>query len=113
MTRFVFILATALLCSNPSTASSTDEEFAELPEQFVNDFSRFSPVSATMIGDHSADHELDQVDAAARTKTRALYIKYRDALAAIDREKLLRPNQVDAELLHNEIESSLWALETV
>ena len=61
--RFVFILATALLCSDPSAASSTDEEFTELAEQFVNDFSRFSPVSTTMIGDLSADHELDQVTA--------------------------------------------------
>ena len=38
MTRFVFILATAVLCSDSLAASSTDEEFAELAEQFVNDF---------------------------------------------------------------------------
>ncbi len=68
-------------------------------------------MTATLIGDHSADGELDQVDNRAREETRALLHSYLEALARIDRDQLSRANQVDAELLSHEVESSLWDLE--
>ncbi len=98
-----------LLISNPAGAQSHDEGFEKLAERYIGDLSHFSPVYATVIGDHSADHLLDEVDAAARKRNRALYEDYRVALAAINRDKLSRANQVDAELLRNDIESSIWA----
>ena len=39
----------------------------------------FSPVSATLIGNHSADDKLDQVDASARAAARKAYKGYLDA----------------------------------
>jgi uncharacterized protein (DUF885 family) len=94
-------------------AAPADAEFERLAEQYVGDLSKFSPVSATLIGDHSADHELDQESAEARDAKRRLYIDYRDTLAALDRNELSRANQVDAEILRNEIESNLWSLEAL
>ena len=70
-------------------------------------------MNATLISDHSADSRLDDVDAAARERRRDLYDEYRSALAAIDRDKLTSANQIDAEILHNEIESGLWSLDTL
>ena len=102
-----------LFCVDPAAAQSTDAAFEILAENYVGDLGRFSPVTATLIGDHSTDQELDQVDAAAREKTLALYAEYRAALAAIDREQLTRANQVDAALLHNDIESSSWSMKTL
>ena len=110
--RSTSILAIALLSGSIAAAPAADEAFATLAEQYVSDLSRISPVSATLIGDHSADHELDNVDARGRANSRRLYLEYRAALAAIDHESLSRANQVDAEILHNEVESSLWALDT-
>ncbi|MCH7820792.1 MAG: DUF885 domain-containing protein [Proteobacteria bacterium] len=112
MKRYASILAIALFSGSMAAAPTADEAFGKLAEQYVSDLSLISPVSATLIGDHSADHELDNVDARGRANTRRLYLEYRAALAAIDRESLSRANQVDAEILHNEVESSLWALDT-
>jgi uncharacterized protein (DUF885 family) len=66
-----------------------------------------------MIGDHSADGELDNVDSDARNETLSLYREYKAALAALDRNELSRANQVDYELLFHEIESSIWSIETL
>ena len=102
-----------LFCVDSAAAQSVDAAFEILAENYVGDLGRFSPVTATLIGDHSTDQELDQVDAAAREKTLALYAEYRTALAAIDRAQLTRANQVDAALLHNDIESSSWSMESL
>jgi len=66
-----------------------------------------------MIGDHSADDVLDQVDAAGREESLNLLREYQSALEAIDRDELSRANQVDAELLLHEIESSIWSTEVL
>jgi len=101
----------ALFVGHAALAASADDVFENLAEQYIGDLTRFSPVNATLIGDHSADDELDQVDANARARARALTLKYLDELAAIDRDELSRPNQVDAELLRTALDSRLWRLD--
>ena len=113
MKRFATCLLLLLATSGALAVSDADNAFESLGYQYLGDLTTFSPVSATQTGDHSADDRLDQVDAAARQRNRDLYIKYRDALAAIDRESLSRANQVDAELLSADIEEGLWRLDTL
>ena len=113
MSRIIAVWCIALFAGNAVAASSADEAFEALAEQFISDLPDFSPVNATLIGDHSADDVLDQVDANARTAVRKAYAGYLDAIAAIDRDDLSRANQVDAELLQAEVESSLWSLDTL
>lgn len=106
-------LLLALLIGNPIHAQSENAAFEKLAQSYLAELPMFSPVYATQIGDHSADHKLDQVDRAARERDLASYEKYKIALGAIDREQLSRANQVDAELLRNELESSIWRLQTL
>ena len=113
MVRYLSLCIVLFVALNQVMAAPADAEFERLAEQYVGDLSKFSPVSATLIGDHSADHELDQESAEARDAKRRLYIDYRDTLAALDRNELSRANQVDAEILRNEIESNLWSLEAL
>jgi uncharacterized protein (DUF885 family) len=94
-------------------AFASDADFENLAAQFISDLPTFSPIAATWIGDHSADGELDQVDADARAALRDAYLAYRDALAGIDRDALSRANQVDYELLRAEIESRLFRIDTL
>ena len=105
------LLILSLLVGSSAVATPTDEAFENLASEYISDLSNFSPVTATLIGDHSADGELDQVDARARKETRELLDSYLEALAHIDHNQLSRANQVDAELLSHEVESSLWSLE--
>lgn len=108
---FLLLLSTAAAAED--ARSDADEAFENLAHEYLSDLTNFSPVAATLIGDHSADDELDEVDAAARSRTRELYADYRDALAGIDRGQLSRPNQIDAELLEHQIEHGLWTLDTL
>ena len=101
----------SFLTASAYAASATDNAFQNLADEFIGDLSNFSPVNATSIGDHSADGELDQVDAAAREESLTLLREYRDALAALDRDEMSRANQVDAELLLHDLESSIWSIE--
>ncbi len=92
-------------------ASNTDEAFQNLADEYVSDLSSFSPVFATYIGDHSADHKLDDVGAAARADRRELLLDYIAALDALDFDDLARANQIDAEILMNKLKSDLWSLD--
>ena len=111
--RFFAVMLVSALAANALAAPGADEVFENLAAQFVSDLPTFSPVGSTWIGDHSADGELDQVDADARTALEAAYKVYLDALTGIDRDALSRANQVDFELLTGEVRSRLWKLETL
>ncbi len=103
----------SFLASDALSASAADRAFEALADQYLNERIEFSPVQATAIGDHRADDRLDEVDAAARQREHKAFRGYRDTLAAIDPDELSRANQVDAEILRNNIESTLFALETL
>jgi len=109
--RIILALLINVLATGAYAASATDSAFQNLSDEYISDLTNFSPVTATMIGDHSADGDIDQVDAAARAESLTLLREYRDALAALDRDDMSRANQVDAELLLHEIESSIWSTE--
>ena len=113
-TDVIRLLIACLLCLPAATSladPATNEAFQNLADEYISDLTNFSPVSATLIGDHSADHELDQVDAEARAEVRALLLDYLNALEAIDPDKLSRANQVDASLLTQQLRASLWELD--
>ena len=100
-----------ILGSAAAAATATDQAFRNLADEYISDLTNFSPVSATLIGDHSADHELDSVDAAARAQSRKLLVEYMTALHALDMDELSRANLVDAEILMNRLESDLWSMD--
>ena len=113
MSRLAAASALTLLFLNTVAAATANDDFEALAERYVSDLATFSPVNATAIGDHSADDILDDVSAAARERRGDMYREYLGALDAIDRDALSRANQVDAEMLRNELEASLWALVTL
>lgn len=116
MKSAVVIASLATLClfaGDTFAANAADQAFEALADQYLNERIEFSPVEATAIGDHRADDRLDEVDAAARNRERRAFRGYRDTLAAIDPADLSRANQVDAELLRNDIQSTLFELDTL
>jgi len=111
--KSLVIAGLAIVHSIASAAPGSDESFASLAAQYIDGVADRSPVAATALGDHRADDRLDDVDAAARARIRDTFLDYRDTLAGIDRDQLSRANQVDAAILHNEIESTLFELDTL
>ena len=110
MKRIVLALTFSIIAGTAIAATASDEAFENLANEYISDLGNLSPVKATLIGEHSSDGLLDEVDDAGRAETRELLSEYVKALSRIDREQLSRANQVDAELLLHEIESSLWSL---
>ena len=106
---FVPILTSALLAGQPSP----DEQFEQLGARYLDEFPALSPVGATGLGDHRFDSQLDDVSDAARARKRAFYRRYLDALAAIAPDRLSRANRVDYYLLKQDLEASLWQLDTL
>lgn len=111
--RFLFPIALLTVATAATAGPSTDEAFENLADEYISDLVNFSPVQATLVGDHSADDRLDDVDAVSRAQSRELLREYIQALQEFDLDQLTRANQVDAEILRNELESSLWSIESL
>ena len=94
-------------------ASPMDQRFEQLAERYIDEFPALAPVSATQLGDHRYDDELDDVSDEGRQKQLAFCRKYLKDLEAFDRGKLSRGNQVDYALLMNRLERQIWELDTL
>lgn len=98
-----------IVTSGNAFASAADDTFDLLAQNYVGDLTAITPADATLIGDHGADDKLDDVSADAHKA----YVNYLTDIAAMDRDDLSRTNQVDIEILRSEIESELWALDSL
>ena len=88
-----------------------DSEFEQLAAQYVDEVTALSPVSATWLGDHRFDDQLDEVTPEARQRKAAFHRTVLDRLDAIPRDELSRANQIDAAMLRHRLRAGLWRLE--
>jgi uncharacterized protein (DUF885 family) len=93
--------------------SEQDATFAALSRRFLDEGLALSPISATQIGDHRFDAEIDDLSAAGRQKVLDWNKAMLATLDAIDAGKLSRENQVDALILRNQLEGAIWDAETM
>lgn len=93
--------------------AAVDAAFADLSKRALDTWMQLSPVSATQIGDHRYDSELDDLSAAGQQKTLAAYKALLGELDKIAVAKLGRENQVDAAILRNQLQSEIWNAEVL
>lgn len=103
------LLAAPVICMG----ASHDQLFEQLAERYLDEFPALSPVSATGLGDHRFDSQLDMVGIEANAQKQAFYFRYLEKLRKIDPAQLTRANQVDYALLEQDLEGKLWRLETL
>lgn len=87
-----------------------DERFEKLAERYVDEFPSYSPVSATSLGDHRFDHQLDQVSESSRNHKADFYRGILEEMEGIDAAQLSRANQVDYALLEHRLNAALWQI---
>lgn len=105
-------LACIALAAVPAAAASPgDAAFAALGKRYLDEFGRFAPVSATPLGEHRFDTELDDLSAEGRARALAWAKGLLADLAAVDRASLSRDAQVDAALLENALRYAVWTEE--
>jgi len=107
-----------LHASSPSGSTPAAEErvtqdarFEALGRRYLDEFGRYSPVSATGLGDHRFDGNLDDLGAEGRARTLAWNRSLLAELSAIDRQSLSRAKQVDAAVLDNQLRYAIWSEE--
>ncbi len=103
---FVYLALAAVAIS--ADESGMDAQFEELARRYVDDFTRFAPVSATSLGDHRYDDQLDEISEAARNERLRWTQEFIDKTNEIDPNALSRKNQVDLTLLRHALQSKLW-----
>jgi len=96
-----------------SQTAAADAAFTTLAGRALETWMRASPVSATQIGDHRFDSELDDLSAAARQQHAEAARQLLTELDAIDTAALSRENQVDAAILRHQLQSDLWSDEVM
>ncbi|WAC64687.1 DUF885 domain-containing protein [Pseudoxanthomonas sp. SL93] len=100
----------------PVTTTDTakaDAVFADLSKRALAGWLQLSPVSATQIGEHAYDGELDDLSAAGRQKGLEASKKILAELDALDVAAVSRENQVDAAILRNQLQYDIWTTETL
>jgi len=98
----------------PAVATDTkaaDAKFADLSKRWLDGSMALSPTSATQIGDHRFDGELDDYSAAGRAKSLDFSKKLLAELEGMDLKALSRENQVDASVLRNQLRYDVWTAE--
>jgi uncharacterized protein (DUF885 family) len=93
--------------------STADADFAALSKRWMDGWMELNAVAATHLGDHRFDSGLDDLSAGGRAKATAFSRGILGELDAIDNQRLGRENQVDALILHNQVEGDLWSLESL
>ncbi|WWW37058.1 DUF885 domain-containing protein [Stenotrophomonas rhizophila] len=93
--------------------AAVDAAFADLSKRALDTWMQLSPISATQIGDHRYDAEIDDLSAAGQQKMLTAYKGLVADLDRIDVSKLSRENQVDAAILRNQLQSEIWSAEVL
>jgi uncharacterized protein (DUF885 family) len=93
--------------------SSADRAFERLGARWLDRSMRLSPISATSIGDHRFDAQIDDVSTSGRNAGLRFSRDTLRALERIDRTQLSRANQVDAAILENALRADIWRTETL
>jgi uncharacterized protein (DUF885 family) len=94
------------------TPSRADRAFEALGRRWLDRSMRYSPISATTIGDHRYDHRIDDVSAAGRNAALSFTRDILRQIEAIDATQLSRANQVDYAILANSLRANIWQTET-
>ncbi len=113
--HFVALMALAPLAhALPALAQpGAAGDFARLSQRYLAGFARLHPASATALGNHLHDAEVEDLSDAGRARDAAFLRQTLAELAAIDRGALSRDDQVDAALLDNDLRYQLWTLEVL
>src|SRR5579871_3996211 len=95
--------------SNPPSAA--DVTFEEISKRYLTEMLALTPVDATALGDHRYDEHYNDVSADGYARRAGLAKQLLAQLQTLDNSQLSRAHQVDAHLLRNDLEHTVWSIE--
>lgn len=99
--------------TDAAAPTKADAAFSAVSQDWLNGMLALSPISATSIGDHRYDGEIDDLSADGRARGLAFSRNLLSRLDAINASALSRQNRVDALILRNQLRSDIWSAETL
>ena len=110
--KIIIAAAAALSLSILNTfATSQDDAFQKVAQDYVEQYLQANPEQATELGDHRFDGELTDYSAEARAKDLATQKEFRDKLNAIDGSQLTGANNIDFRILKENIDYEIFRAE--
>lgn len=106
--RTLALMGSSCLALPALAGTGADARFAALAERWLEAWTATQPITASQIGDHRFDGEIDDMSAGGRARRLALWRGLLAGLAALDRGKLSRDNQADAAILKSQLEYAVW-----
>ena len=91
--------------------SRSDQEFAGLAREYLDDRAERHPDTATELGDHRFDAHLPDLSAAALAGERQALGRWTDAAGALETGTLAPEHQVDAAMLANDVARRIFELD--
>lgn len=107
------VLSAAAVSQGGPPDESMERRFERFGRRYLDESAALSPVSATLLGDHRFDAQLDDLSPAGRARKADFYRQSLSQLDTIDPAGLSRPNQVDYGLLKHELRAKLWRLDVL
>ena len=89
------------------------ESWNRLADDYINQYLAFSPTTATQVGIHAHDDELDDYSSAAIARQVAWFRQFEKRVLEFDARSLNSTDAADREILLNNIRSNLLELEVV
>lgn len=105
------VSSSAIAAPASAAATTEDARFTSFGDRVVDGFLKLDPVSATQLGDHRYDALLPDVSATGRAARRAFAEQSLAELAKFDRSKLSREHQVDAILLKDQLDYTIFSID--
>ncbi|HEX3835791.1 MAG TPA: DUF885 domain-containing protein [Steroidobacteraceae bacterium] len=106
-------LALAAAGDPPAPVSTAaDAAYEQVASRYMNEMLALDPVGASQLGDQRFDAQLNDESAAGRARWVAVARSLLAQLDAVRIAQLSRAKQVDAHLLHHELEYGIWQTET-
>src|SRR5207247_5779874 len=94
-----------------AAATSQDDEFQKIAQDYVEQYLRTNPEQATELGDHRFDGQLTDYSSEARAKDLATQKEFRDKLKALDGSQLTGANNIDFRILKENIDYEIFQAE--
>lgn len=96
-----------------SSRATADKEFERVADEYIEQLLRYNPETATQLGDHRFDDKLNDYTLSGIARNKQIAQTYLTKLADIKPAALSQVNNIDYRILKNELESQIFAFDTL
>jgi len=109
--NFIFCV---LLFMAPSCANKkADHQFSQIVTDFVQEYFKTYPVTASLLGKHEFDGQLNSLNQSSINERTKKLFDFQKRLESLDSTVLSEQNLIDKLILMQEIEAEIWELKTL